>query len=101
VDTALLAIATDGDGVTLRVRVTPRARREGILGLHEGALRVAVRAPADRGKANRALVDFLAARLEVARTAIAIERGTASRDKTLRIGGLDAAALRAKLAGPG
>jgi uncharacterized protein (TIGR00251 family) len=97
VDPRLLAIADDSRGVTLRVRVTARAKREGILGLHEGALRIAVRAVAERGQANRAVLEVLADRLGLPRSGLSIERGTARREKTIRISGIDAAELRRRL----
>jgi uncharacterized protein (TIGR00251 family) len=96
-DATLLAIASDAAGVTLRVRVTPRARREGVVGIHDGALRVAVRAPPERGKANQAVLDLLAAELGLPRAALAIASGAAARDKAVRITGIDAAELRRRL----
>ena len=56
-------------GVIFRVRVLPNARREGIEGEWEGALRVRVSAPPMDDRANDAVVQLLAARLKRPRTA--------------------------------
>ena len=96
-DIGPLAIACDARGVTIRVRATARAKREGLLGLHEGALRIAVRAVPERGQANRAVLDLLASRLGLPRAALSIDRGATARDKTVRISGIDAAELRSRL----
>ena len=67
--------------VTLRVQ--PGARRNEVVGLVEGVLRVRVTAPAQGGKANRAVVQLLADLLGVPRGRIRILRGHASRDKVI------------------
>jgi uncharacterized protein len=81
----------DKAGVILRVRVTPKAAGDGIDGMCETpagmALKVRVRAPADKGAANAAVEKLVAHWLGVPRTHIAIEAGGNSRVKTLRIGG--------------
>ena len=97
-----LPYEADGDGVRLRVRVTPRAKRSEIAGIvedAEGSPRLAVRlaAPPVEGAANKALLAFLAATLGVPRSAIEIASGEASRLKTVRLRGVSPAALAAKL----
>jgi uncharacterized protein (TIGR00251 family) len=47
------------DGVQVEIWVVPGARRSEIVGLHDGALRVRVSAPAEAGKANRAAADLV------------------------------------------
>ena len=90
----------DGDGVRLMVRVTPRARKSEIVGIVEGfegsrALAVKLRAPPMDDAANNALVELLAERLRVARSAITIVSGEKSRLKRLRIVGVATEALAA------
>jgi uncharacterized protein (TIGR00251 family) len=68
-----------------RVRVVPRAARTRFAGIHDGALRVRLAAPPVDGKANAALVRFLADALDVPRRALRIVRGETSRSKTLEV----------------
>lgn len=63
----------------------PNARRTGADGMHDGALRVRLVAPPVEGKANDALVAWLAAELGLPRRAVRVARGTASRRKAVQI----------------
>jgi uncharacterized protein (TIGR00251 family) len=72
----------------LRVRAAPGASREGIAGVHGQALKVAVSAPPERGKANRAITRVLAGALGLRPGQVALATGESSRDKTFRIDGL-------------
>jgi uncharacterized protein (TIGR00251 family) len=83
--------------VRLEVRVIPRAKRTEIAGRRGGALLVRLAAPPVDGAANEALRAFLAERLGVPQRQIAIVRGATSRDKTLAIEGIGAAAIEAAL----
>ncbi len=74
-------------GVEVDVWVVPGASRTGITGIHDGALRVKIAAPPERGKANRALERLLA---QSTGGAAAVVRGQSSRRKTVRIEGVDA-----------
>ena len=85
-------------GVRLRIRAVPGARRDGVLGTHGDALRVAVRAPADRGRANEALVALLAEGLGVGRGDIELLSGRSGRDKVLAVRGLDEPSVRTRIA---
>ena len=76
------------DGLQLFVRLTPGARKDDIDGTEEGAngriyLKVRVRAVAEKGKANTALVALLAKRGAIAKSNITIVSGHTSRMKTL------------------
>ena len=66
-------------------------------GEHGGAIKIKLRAPAVAGKANAALVDFLAKRLKVPVRRIVLLRGHKSRDKLVRIDGLSEEELRRRL----
>jgi len=85
--------------VTARVtvRVTPGAARSELGGAGGGVLRVRVAAAPERGRANRALTDFLAGVLGVPRSAVTVIRGATARTKVVEIDGLSEAAVRAKL----
>ena len=69
-------------GTRVRLRVRPGGRRNAILGVHGGALKVTVTAAPERGKANDAVVDLLAGALGVSPSEIEIVSGHASPDKT-------------------
>jgi uncharacterized protein len=89
-------------GLTLALRVTPKARRnriEGVLEEADGAtaLRIAVTAPPDGGKANAAVIALLAKAWRVPKSSLEIVRGAADRRKVVRIAG-DGAALAARIA---
>ncbi len=84
-------------GVRLRVRVQPRAAREGLAGLRQGALVVRLTAPPLDGAANQALVRLLAKTLGVAPSAITLERGQTGREKLLHIAGLTRALALVRL----
>jgi uncharacterized protein (TIGR00251 family) len=74
-----------GDGVSLRVRVKPRASKSRVLGEREGELEVAVSAPPVDGAANEELVRILAEHFDVPKSSIAIARGATGRSKIVRI----------------
>jgi hypothetical protein len=78
-------LSAAGGAVLLDVVVTPNAKRTAADGLHEGALRVRLAAPPVDGKANRALLEWLAAELGLPRRGLKLVRGEASRRKRLRI----------------
>jgi uncharacterized protein YggU (UPF0235/DUF167 family) len=84
--------------VRLDLRVVPRAPRTEVGGLRDGRLLVRVTAPPVDDAANDAVIRALADALDVPRQAIRITAGAASRNKTVEISGVDAAA-QARLAG--
>jgi len=80
----------------IRVRVTARASRDELAGLRDGVLQVRVTAPPVDGKANQAVCRLVAKAVGVGRTSVSVVRGERSRDKVVRVEGVDeAAALRA------
>jgi hypothetical protein len=81
---------------SLAVRVKPRAARDA-LALDGDRVIVQVRAPAAEGQANRAVIEVVAAALGVPKSSVSIARGLRSRDKLLRIAGLTAETLQARL----
>ena len=93
-----LVMTTTADGVTMPVRVVPRAGRTALDGVVEGALRVRLAAPPVEGAANRALVEFLAELLGVPKRDITIVRGERGRRKLVQVRGLTADELRRRLA---
>jgi uncharacterized protein (TIGR00251 family) len=81
----------------LRVRLTPKSSSDRILGWQDGILRVAVSAAPEKGKANRALVDFLARGLGLPRSCVRLIKGETSRDKVLEIDRLNEPELARRL----
>ncbi len=93
-----LALRTDAEGaVLLKVAARPGASRSAVQGLAGDALKVAIQAPPEKGKANDELVRFLAKALGLRRPQVTLVKGDTSRDKVVRIEGLSAEALRAAL----
>jgi uncharacterized protein len=81
----------------LRVRVVPNAKRSEIVGLHGEAIKIKIQAPAQEGKANAALLEFLAEKLSVPTRQVTLVAGEKSRDKTLAIEGIEEADARQRL----
>ena len=71
----------------LHIRVMPGARKN-FLKKEEGRLKIYLQAPALEGKANQALVEFLAEYLNVKKSQIEIIKGLKSRDKIVNIKGV-------------
>jgi uncharacterized protein (TIGR00251 family) len=86
--TASLTLEQSAHGVILPVSAHAGARRNAILGIRGGALRVAVTAAPEKGKANQAIVALLSKTLGVPKSAIEIASGDTSRQKRLLIHGL-------------
>jgi hypothetical protein len=78
-------VRASGAGVLLDVSVVPGAARTEPAGLHDGALRLRLAAPPVDGKANEALVAWLAAELHCPRRGVTLRRGPASRRKQVAI----------------
>ena len=83
--------------LSLEVRVQPRSGQRGLWKEAGGRLRAAVHAAPDGGKANEELVRLVADRLGVARSQVELWKGHRSRQKVLRIWGMEAAALKSIL----
>jgi uncharacterized protein len=86
-----------GQMAILRVHVVPNAMSDCVVGEHGGAVKIKLRAPAVEGKANAALISFLAEQLKLPRYAIALKRGHKSRDKLIRVDGLSQEDARNRL----
>ena len=83
---------------TLALKTIPNAPRDGIAGWLGDVLKVKVHAPAVEGRANEALLEFLAARLQVHHRAVTLVRGDKSRHKVIQVDGLTLAEVKARLA---
>ena len=85
------------DGCTLTLRIQPGAKKNTILTLHGDALKIALSAPPVDGKANEALIAFIAEALSLPRARVSLLSGATSRSKVLRITGKSAAEVQAAL----
>lgn len=75
-------------GITFQVKIIPRAHRDEIVGVENDALKIRVHAPPVEGRANEALLKFLAQKLNLARVNIEIVRGATSQHKIVRVRGM-------------
>ena len=87
-----LSRATDGS-VVLTLHIQPGARKTELAGLHGEALKIRLAAPPVDGKANAALVAFLAKACGVSKSAVELVSGETSRSKRVRVRGADVAVL--------
>jgi uncharacterized protein (TIGR00251 family) len=94
----VIAITEHAQGLILPVRAQPGARKVGVLGEQAGALKIAVAAPPEDGRANQALVEALRELLGVKRSQVALLSGATSRNKRFLIGGLKREELERRVA---
>ena len=79
------------------MRLRPRGGADALIGYVDGVLQARVSAPPVDGKANRALCKLIAKRAGLAPSRVSVIRGAKSRDKLVRVEGIEEAALRAAL----
>ena len=93
----MLELTAEEGAVLLPVKVVPGASRTRYLGLWENRAKIAVTAPPEKGKANRAVTAFLADLLGVRRRDVAVIVGLSSPLKTIRIERVTVDTVRAAL----
>jgi uncharacterized protein len=93
----MLDLEQRGEGVILMVRVQPRASKDEIAGVIDGALKVRLQAPALEDRANVALREYLASLLKTPKSAVRILSGGRSRIKRIEIRGVTAPEVRGLL----
>jgi uncharacterized protein (TIGR00251 family) len=84
------SISESPAGVTIKIYVAPRSSANSVIGVHDGEIKVAITAPPVDGAANRALVEFIAKRLSVPKSAVSLVAGETSRHKVVAVAGIDA-----------
>ena len=93
-----LRLAKDGT-VLLTVHVQPKASRARVAGLFgDEAVKICITAPPVDGKANEALIRFLAALFKLPKSAVTLEAGQQGRTKQFRLTGITLTAAEAILA---
>jgi uncharacterized protein (TIGR00251 family) len=89
---------SQANAVLIRVRVIPRAGRSGVAGTRDGAWLIRLQAPPVEGAANEELIEVIAKALAVPKRSVSIGSGERSRQKSVRVSGIDAATAEARLA---
>src|SRR5579859_184630 len=93
----MIPIRDAEDGATFAVKVHPRAKKDGITGEVGDALKVSLTTPPVEGRANEACIEFFAKLLKVPRSSVTIASGQSSRNKVIRVAGVNAAFVRQRL----
>lgn len=94
---AAAAVRATTRGVEIGLKVVPRARKPGLDGLHDGRLKLRLASPPVDGKANKEVVEVLAALLDVRRDQVELIAGETSRQKTVCVTGLPADEIARRL----
>ncbi|MBI3902301.1 MAG: YggU family protein [Nitrosomonadales bacterium] len=77
----------EGGSITLMLHIQPGARRSELAGLHGEALKIRLAAPPIEGRANEALLRFIAELFKVALRDVELLRGAQSRHKMVKVTG--------------
>ena len=85
-------VAADGR-LTLTLHIQPGAKKTELAGRHGDALKVRLAAPPVDGKANAALIEFIAATLRLPKSSVILKSGQTSRRKVLEVSGADPKAV--------
>ncbi len=87
------------DGVVLSLHIQPGAKKTEISGIHGDALKIRLAAPPVDGKANDALLAFLARTLGLPKSRVLLISGQTSRSKRVAVTGLSSAEIASRLSG--
>ncbi len=93
-----MKVVTRNGEATFRVRVVPRASRNEIVGVQGEALKVRLAAPPVEGRANEALVTFLAEVLGLRPRQVRVLSGHTGREKVIAVAGIEARELARRIA---
>ena len=93
----MIPLKQTANGITFSVKVQPRARKNAITGIVGSALKLSLTAPPVEGKANQAVIEFLADFFDIPRSSVTIASGASSRLKLVRITGANLQALEQRL----
>lgn len=77
----------EGDAITLTLHLQPGAKRSEVAGLHGEALKIRLAAPPIEGRANEALLRFIAERFDVPLRNVELKQGAQSRHKRVEVHG--------------
>jgi uncharacterized protein len=85
----MIKVQDGSQGVTFAVKVHPRAKKDAITGELGDALKVSLTTPPVEGRANDACIEFFAKLLKVPRSSVTIASGQTSRNKVIRVTGVN------------
>lgn len=94
----MISVTSHAEGWIVPVRAQPGARKNAVVGEHAGAMKVAVTAPPDQGRANKALIEVLREALGVKRSQVELIAGETTREKRFLIRGVNREDLEGRLA---
>lgn len=93
-----IELSETDEGILLPVSAQPGARRDGLVGVHDGRLKVAVTQAAEKGKANTQIIQVMAKALGMRKSQVQLRSGQTSRLKTFIVRGVTLDELRDRLA---
>ena len=93
----MIPIRESTKGISLAVKVQPRARKNAVTGVVGEALKLALTAPPVEGRANQAVVEFLAELFRIPRSSVTIASGLSNRNKVIRLTGVSRLAVEQRL----
>jgi uncharacterized protein len=93
----MIPVNETAKGTTFAVKVHPRARTNAITGVVGDALKLALTAPPVEGRANQAVIEFFAELFAIPRSSVTIASGETSRNKVVRISGLNRTTVEQRL----
>jgi uncharacterized protein (TIGR00251 family) len=93
----MIPVQESAKGIVFAVKVQPRARRNAIIGVVGDMLKLALTAPPVDGRANQAVIEFLAELFEIPRASVTIASGESSRSKRVRLSGVSRLIVEQKL----
>src|SRR5205085_1368976 len=96
-DGLMIELTDHPEGILVAVRAQPGARKAGVLGEQAGALKLAVTAPPEDGRANAALVELVRDLLGLKRSQVELYSGATGRNKKLLVRGVSKEGLAAQL----
>jgi uncharacterized protein len=93
----MVAVRDTPAGATFAVKVHPRARKDAVTGVVGDALKLSLTAPPVEGRANQAVIEFFADLFQIPRASVTIASGTTSRNKVVRITGMNRVVVEQRL----
>jgi len=93
----MIPVKESTKGITLAVKVQPRAQKNAVAGVVGEALKLALTAPPVEGRANEAVVEFVAELFRIPRSSVTIASGLSSRNKVIRLTGVSRPAVEQRL----
>lgn len=92
-------LQAQGENVVLTLHIQPGAKKTEVAGIHGDALKIRLAAPPVDGKANDALLAFVAQSLGLAKRNVVLLSGQTSRSKRVGVNGVEIEQIRSLLLG--